>query len=169
MSNRVESKLESLIKTLKEGSWEERLAAATTLGNFGESALPLLLVALRDKEAHMRYDITLVLGKMGSIRAVEPLLERLQDEDYSVRQVAAQSLGEIGDRRVVGPLIELLDKEENDYVRQALAASLGKLGDKEALPALVWMQFADQGSAEGTTNKDIANNAIKQIMLWHED
>ena len=68
-----------------------------------------------------------VLGEIGDLRAVDPLIEALGDDEGHVRARAAQALGKLGDARAVGPLTGLL-YDENGIVRVAVANALHELG-----------------------------------------
>jgi hypothetical protein len=86
---------------------------------------------LHDNDALVREEAAEVMGKLGDIQAVEPLISVLEDEDeeVSVRACAAQSLGERGDARALQPLIAALDDDE--VVQAGAAYGLGELGDTE--------------------------------------
>ena len=68
------------------------------------------LKALRSRVAGKRRQAALTLGKLGDVRAVEPLINALKDQAFGVRSCAALSLGLIGDQRAVEPLILALNK-----------------------------------------------------------
>lgn len=85
-----------------------RSSCAEALGTSEEpEALPLLLDALRDPSALVRYDAALALGQLGDTRALEPLRERLEHDDAelpdvgSIRTIAAESIASIEAR--MGP------------------------------------------------------------------
>jgi HEAT repeat protein len=54
----------------------------------------VLLEALRDREAMVRFDAAKALEKMGDA-AKEALSQALQDDDEVVRRIAAEALGRI--------------------------------------------------------------------------
>ena len=72
-----------------------------------------------------RVDAANALGRIGDIRAVEPLIEALKDEDKEVRMEAADALGLIGDTRAIDPLQQLLEDESG--VRNHAANAIKKI------------------------------------------
>ena len=74
----------------------------------------------------MRSGAVEALGRIGDVRAVEPLIQRLQDEDEDVRSAAAEALGRIGDARAVDPLIQRL-QEEDWWVRETAWQALYRI------------------------------------------
>lgn len=86
----------------------------------------------------VRYNAARVLGEMGDMRAVEPLIEVLKhDKNGSVRLYAARALGELGDPLATEPLIESLREDRNVDVRVRAARALGRLGGEEVVLPLV--------------------------------
>ena len=75
-----------------------------------------------------------VLGEIGDVRAVEPLIVALKNKHEDLRKTAAEALGKIGDARAVEPLRVALKDEDRD-VRKAAAKALGKIGDARAVRA----------------------------------
>ena len=65
-----------------------------------------------------------MLGQLGDVRAVEPLIACLKDQDKDIRAIAADALGELEDARAVEPLIACL-KDQNSDVRYSAADALG--------------------------------------------
>ena len=78
-----------------------------------------LLVDLKTSNSEkIRYNAARVLGEMGDLNAVEPLIEVLkEDKNGSVRLYAARALGELGDDRATQPLIDSLREDRNVDVR----------------------------------------------------
>lgn len=67
-----------------------------------------------------------VLGEIGDICAVEPLIEALKNENSALRKKAAAALGEIKDIRATKPLITAL-RDKKCGVREEAALALGKI------------------------------------------
>lgn len=82
----------------------------------------------------IRKEAALILGEIGDVRAVEPLIRVLKD-NKDVREEAIHALGKIGDTRAVEPLIRAL-QDENSNVRGRAAEALGKIGDTRAVEPL---------------------------------
>jgi serine/threonine-protein kinase len=86
-----------LIQALKAPDKYDRARAARVLGTIGadaKAAIPVLLEALRDREAMVRFDAANALEKMGDA-AKEALSHALQDDDEVVRRIAAEALARI--------------------------------------------------------------------------
>ncbi|MFO8101204.1 MAG: HEAT repeat domain-containing protein, partial [Dehalococcoidia bacterium] len=92
---------------------------------------------LEDEDFEVRYHVISALGRMGSKKAVEPLLiTATEDECGCVRSEAICALGRIGDPQAVEPLINLL--EDSDPSLQGLIAeALGNIRDARALEPLI--------------------------------
>lgn len=58
-----------------------------------------LIKALKHKDSRVRDIAALVLGDIGDVRAVEPLIQALKDENYSVRSSASEALEKIRGRK----------------------------------------------------------------------
>ena len=86
----------------------------------------------------VRYNAARVLGEMGDLNAVEPLIESLlHDKNGSVRLYAARALGELGDQTANEPLIQSLTEDRNVDVRVRAARALGRLGGENVVLPLV--------------------------------
>ncbi len=89
-----------------------------------------LLAALQDPHAN-RAEVSRLLGALGDVRAVEPLIQRLGDKDEDVRAAACEALGALGDVRAVEPMLPLLEPEPGfGYLelQSAACVALAKLG-----------------------------------------
>ena len=76
------------------------------------------------------------LGKIGSNKAVEPLIKALGDKNWQVREVVAKALGEIASDKAVEPLIKALgDKDLKVY--NAAAKALGDIASDKTVDLLL--------------------------------
>lgn len=100
-----------LITALQDQSESVRGRALQGLKDIGPPAVPLLIVALKNRDPQVRRKASCVIDNIG-------------DE-----------LKEIGDFRVVEPLIDAL-KDPRSVVRSHSVTALGKIGGSEALPAV---------------------------------
>jgi HEAT repeat protein len=79
------------------------------------------------------------LGKLGEVKAVEPLIAALKD--FGVRPYAAIALGQIGDKRGLDEAINALINDLNDKtfasVRRTAAIALGEIGDSSGVEPLI--------------------------------
>ncbi len=93
--------------------------------------MEILIEYLRDDEWVVREAAADVLGKIGDVRAVEPLIERLRvDKDTGVKELATKSLGLIGDARPVDLFIEMIPIKP---LRVLAVEALEKVKDIESL------------------------------------
>lgn len=130
--------IEPLIKAMLGDEYiAVRSIAAEGLANFGYRQE--FTQALSDLDPHLdphfRQGIAEILGKIGDLRGVDPLIEALHDPDIGVQCSAANSLGKIGDNRAVDALISKLE-HENESVRHAAVDALVTIGDPRAIEAL---------------------------------
>ncbi len=122
-----------------------RIAAAEALSHF--SYLQADKAAIQALDDRISYYINLMesgdknqrkiaissLGRIGSVRAVEPLIEHLMsDPEEDVQASATLALGQIADRRAVTPLISAL-QHKNALTRAFAAYALGLINDKSAI------------------------------------
>ncbi len=110
---------------------EARMAAVIDLLGIGRPSVEILIEYLQDEDWVVREAATDLLGKIGDVRAVEPLVERLRmDKDTGVKELAVKALGLIGDARPVELLVELIPiRPLRIYAVEALA----KVKDVERL------------------------------------
>ncbi len=88
---------------------EGRMATVIDLLGIGRPMVEILIEYLRDEDWLVREASADLLGKIGDIRAVEPLMERLrEDKDAGVKEIAIKSLGLIGDSRPVELYVEAI-------------------------------------------------------------
>ena len=86
---------------------EARMATVIDLLGLGRPAVEILIEYLEDDDWLVREAAADLLGKIGDVRAVEPLMERLRvDKDTGVKELAVKALGLIGDSRPVDLLVE---------------------------------------------------------------
>jgi HEAT repeat protein len=94
------------------------------------------MLHFREDDPEVYFGAARALGKLGDVRAVEPLLAALRDEDVEIRGFAASALGGCGDARAVEPLIGAL-RDDHEAVRRMAASALGRLGDVRAVEPLI--------------------------------
>jgi len=150
-----------------------------------------LIAALPLGDAEARKAVTEVLGEIGDVRAVEPLVAALHDGDAGVRDAVAGALGRIG-APAVGPLIAALGERDanvrglftavlvgvgapaveplvaalgnwDGYVRWAAAEALGRIGDTRAVEPLVVALNRRQSSSGDKEAGAAAAAALHQI------
>jgi HEAT repeat protein len=87
----------------------------------------MMTVQNEHEDLIVRGRAALMLGKLGDIRAVEPLIRALEAPGYQTPLYAAEALGKLGDSRAVEPLI-LLASTGRDKTREAALEALKRLG-----------------------------------------
>lgn len=113
---------------LREGKRQE---AVLKLHPIGRPSVEILIEYLEDDDWVVREAAADVLGKIGDVRAVEPLIQRLRmDKDTGVKELATKSLGLIGDARPVDLLIEMIPIRP---LRVLAVEALEKVKDVEVL------------------------------------
>ena len=113
---------------LREGARQE---AVIKLHPIGRPSVEILIEYLEDDDWVVREAAADVLGKIGDVRSVEPLMERLRkDPDTGVKELATKSLGLLGDARPVELLIEMIPIRP---LRVLAVEALEKIKDVEVL------------------------------------
>ena len=130
--DRIEQILDELRQVeeseLKEGARQE---AVIQLHRIGRPAVEILLEYLEDDDWVVREAAADTLGKIGDVRAVEPLMTRLRsDQDTGVKEHAIKSLGLLGDPRPAELFIEVIPIRP---LRVLAVEALEKIKDVEVL------------------------------------
>jgi len=100
------------------------------------------------KDSSVRWSSAEALGRIGSEKAIEPLLKALgSDKEAGVRWRSAEALGSIGSEKAIEPLVEALGSDKDSYVRWRSAEALGRIGSEKAVEALVKALGSDKASS----------------------
>ncbi len=129
---RVEAIMDEL-RAVEESELREagRQEAVHRLHPIGRPIVEILIEYLEDDDWVVREAAADVLGKIGDVRAVEPLIERLKvDKDTGVKELATKGLGLIGDARPVPLLVEIIPIKP---LRVLAVEALEKIKDIETL------------------------------------
>ena len=107
------------------------MATVIDLLGIGRPSVEILIEYLEDDDWLVREAAADLLGKIGDVRAVEPLMKRLEkDKDTGVKELAIKALGLIGDARPTQLYIEAIPiRPLRVYAMEALA----KIKDVEVL------------------------------------
>ncbi|UCE73239.1 MAG: HEAT repeat domain-containing protein [Methanomassiliicoccales archaeon] len=117
-----------------------------------------LINLLRDKNFHNRWVVAAVLGQIGDVRTIKPLIATLRDDDdWYVRKMVSGALAKIGDD-AVEPLIETL-KDEDPRVRCWASYTIGKIGALRAMRPLITLLREEDDNMVN----DSAKKAIEKI------
>ena len=147
----------------------------------GDEAMEMLCEVLGDEDldnisyADECQPVAEVLGNIGDVRAVEPLIDALGDESMmedrgggeDARGAIAKALGKIGDQRAVEPLIDALFYGKGlyfpDYGRAEAAWALGEIGNARAVGPLIKLcSITDEEEDPDGYDEDRRANAIHQ-------
>jgi len=135
--NRYAPSVPRLTELVRQADPGTRYLAAKALGQIGdeaESALPVLLEALRADDMFLRAGITGALIQIG-YPAVPGLTRALFDPSSAVKRAACKALGKIGSERAVPALIFSL-KDRNAGVRKFAREALTRIDSPAARAAI---------------------------------
>ncbi len=134
-----------LIAALRNNDEGVRSAAMEALVDIGAPAVEPLISALYDDvtyvvledatQLYVRQEAALALGRIGDIRAVQPLIDALADDDLYFRRDAAFALSLMG-KSALDPLISQLNNIDSGVVRES-AWALGQIKDPHAVEPLI--------------------------------
>jgi len=148
--------IDQLIKWLGDASlrnWEDIISVLVNIGN---QSVMTLMNSLFNSDETLRKRAAIVLGKIGDLRAIEPLSKILQiDSSYYVQVRAAEALEKIG-----GPAVDSLIsalKNERETARKLAARALGAIGDRRSLNSLVGL-LRDE-------DKDVQSDVKRALKL----
>ncbi|WP_137955478.1 HEAT repeat domain-containing protein [Burkholderia sp. 4M9327F10] len=114
----------ALLDALRDGAWQVREEAATTLGKLrAPAALAPLLAALDDDYWQVRLRAVRALGQTGDISAAPAVAALLTHTISNLRKEAALALGELRDPGTLPALRDALDDRDPD-VRKAVRIAL---------------------------------------------
>ncbi|MCX7804947.1 MAG: HEAT repeat domain-containing protein, partial [Planctomycetota bacterium] len=131
----------------------ESAALQRDLLAIGPEAVPVLADAIRNPRHHLqvRWNIALVLGKLGDVRAADALLEVVRPHPVEekaeprwiyLRAYAALALGRLKAGQASKVLLGILsDRQESSLVRRCAALALGRIADARALDVLARIGF----------------------------
>jgi HEAT repeat protein len=126
-----------LTEGLKTGAWPVRSAAASLLGEFGDTrAVQPLSLALQDPEPKVRRAAAPSLGKLKEMVAFDPLIKAMRDTDTDVRSAAIIAIGALQTPKAL-PILERALHDKTVQVRISAAYGLGELNLPEAVPPLI--------------------------------
>lgn len=138
-----------LIQALTTDNDRIREMLSWILVEIGQPAVPSLISILGEGNVSQRISATEILGLIGNISAIGPLIISLKDENSDVRDGAAWALVRIGEPSI-GPLIQSVN-DKSSFVRHGAAWALAGIGDP-AVEALI-------NALSGATH------AIQQILI----
>jgi HEAT repeat protein len=114
------------------------------LVQFKDKSFDILINALQNENSMVRRQALIALGKIGDVRAIEPITALLNDPDPGVKFYIPISLELIGGESIVSPLNNALENQMSQ-VRMTSANILGKMKDATSVNALINL-LADDSS-----------------------
>jgi HEAT repeat protein len=147
-------------------------AVGDVLKAYGDSNLGLAVINILSGKGDPAAHAAQALGRMGEVRAAEPLANKLREQaagEWRSRRDSAKALGVLGDRRAVEMLIWALQNDSSDQVRAEAAIALGLLGDDAAvapLAELVSHKNKDVRAAVAQGLGESRNPAPVEHLLW---
>ena len=185
----------SLIELLGHSDMHTRAIAASALGKLGSTEPVDPLVELfkdrnagirdtsrpqehiqtdRDREANPdclnaldRAWAAEALGRLGDMRAFQPLMNAADDPIGGVRACAVGALGALGDSRAYDRFIAAL-RDEDEGVRYRAVISLGKLGDIRAVEHIMGV-VCDESRSVRRASADVGQVPGRGVRVRHPD
>lgn len=117
--------LTELVRESDPGTRYLAAMALSKLGDEAESAVPVLLVALRADDMYLRMATTAALISIGR-PAVPGLIRALFDQKAAVRRASAKALGKIGHKDAINAL-EVAARDSDPGVSRFAAEALARL------------------------------------------
>ncbi|MDZ4763265.1 MAG: HEAT repeat domain-containing protein [Chloroflexota bacterium] len=129
--------LKQVLSELRDSNKDRRRTAVMKLGMLGgdDAVINLIRIVVNHTEdLIVRGRAAQMLGKLGDVRAVDPLIQALDAPGFQTTLHAVESLGMIGDKRAVEPLREMLSNSHDKY-RAAARTALHRMGiDPDSTP-----------------------------------
>ncbi len=134
-----QAKVRKLLDTYARGGERAKKFAKEALGTIDSAhKLEPMAFALRSRNAAVRALAAEELGKVGSRRALRPLLHRaVYDPSEDVRFASIDAAKVIGDANLIAPLVHAL-ASESASTRMHAAQAIGRVGDVRGVQYLVY-------------------------------
>jgi len=131
------------------------------IGKIGDpDTLNILLDALNDSNAGVRYKAAMALGRLGIKNAGPNLMDKLNDPDERVVTESIESLTKIRYKKSISHFTEEINNTFTDqFVKDQMVFAIGELGDKSSLSALFLYK-------KNILTGEPANNIVK--YKWNE-
>lgn len=109
----------ALVKVLTDESRVVQAEARKALAGFGPPAVEPLVKALATAGQQSRWQIVWILGRIGTARAIDPLLAALKSGDWMERSEAAVSLSRMEDKSIDSRLRALVEGSDRSLGEEA--------------------------------------------------
>ncbi|NOR18327.1 NACHT domain-containing protein, partial [candidate division WOR-3 bacterium] len=142
----IVNELWSLYKTAEFAPLREKAIGVLALIK-PDNTIDSLINDLAAKDSFVRWRAASALGRIGSEKAVVPLITALSSaKESDVRGGAADALGGIGSEKAVVPLITALSSAKESLVRGSAAEALGRIGSEKGVDPLISALSSDKES-----------------------
>jgi HEAT repeat protein len=162
--------LPALLQGLHDPELPVRRAMAAAIVNLGEAALPALQDRLAQSPAEQRTALADILGGLGSVNAVEPLIGLARDSDDGVRAAAVMALGKLAQPAAVPVLVERLadtvrPPNADEPICYLAAAALRAVGTPDALHALDAWRTGQTPAGIAAVDEQAADDSGSDVLL----
>ncbi len=147
--------IESLLPLLQNNDVKFRNTAMEIIREIAFDKIFLLTPLLHDSSEPIRIYVADLLGLVGNIEAINPLISCLQDPSANVRSSAVAGLGKISNEKAIEAIEKLMEKEEELWVIFSAIKSLEHIGGKKSIQILI--KFLEQ------ENEFILSAAIESL------
>lgn len=157
--------VQTLIQSLRDHSADVARDAAVELGGAKDASAVAPLIEVIENNDGFYHDVVRAaaaesLGRLGDVRAVEPLLTLSRDTMAEASAEAVRALALLNDQRAVGPLIDIVRNSYGFFlpiVRRAAVIALAKLGGPAAAAEL---KAVSSNTSEDPVIRQAATTAI---------
>jgi HEAT repeat protein len=137
LKDTIVNELWSLYKTAEFAPLREKAIGVLALIK-PDSIIDLLINDLADKESDVRGRAASALGRIGSEKAIDPLISALSsDKESDVRGRAASALGGIGSEKAIEPLVTAITTDKEFLVHFYAELALERIGSEKAVNPLI--------------------------------
>jgi hypothetical protein len=153
-----------ITRSLARSGQTNTLILSDILHRFGGAAVSSLIeLAKTNTNSEIRLAAIMALGSIGSLDAVNALIELVDDPDADIRAQSIAALGKIGDKRAGEVILRHLETDDTP-VRVQAAQALGNMQMMASLPKLAahladddwWVRFRAAESLYRFGDKGIA-------------
>ena len=131
--------VDELLETIQDPRFNVRFEAIISIARMPPDVrlTQALIDVVKGTELALQAVAIWALGRIGDMRALEPLRRALDSNYLSIRAHSARALGALHDITVVPLLLERLAHEQDKGLQMAYASALGNMHAAEAVPALL--------------------------------
>jgi HEAT repeat protein len=160
--------LRTILRLSRNISQWTAIELSAIVGRFREEAVPHLIEALESRDQSVVLFATEMLGRIGFVTAVEPLMSLIRRTgDTRIQATAAATLGRLGDERAKPLLVELLANRPTS-VRMSALAALGRTGGPDVLEILVPYLASTRWEEKLTAARAVATTGLAGIRVLQE-